>query len=165
MVIDTILGKIQPESPAGGARSLLQIIGDVSRRGAGEVRGDAILGDDLDLDSLGRVELLSAIEAEFGVASRRSLRRYPNGWAASRSGGVRRASSLRWKKSIARRRPLGWMCFSANGRVQSDRGALVLRDDRWRIRHDSGLRCLARAPNPIAHLWGQWADTVLRGVT
>ena len=56
MVIDTILGKIQPESPAGGARSLLQIIGDVSRRGAGEVRGDAILGDDLDLDSLGRVE-------------------------------------------------------------------------------------------------------------
>ena len=98
-------------------------------------------------------------------ASRRSLRRYPNGWAASRSGGVRRASSLRWKKSIARRRPLGWMCFSANGRAQSDRGSLVLRDDRWRIRHGSGLRCLARAPNPITHLWGQWVDTVLRGVT
>ena len=99
------------------------------------------------------------------AASRRSLRRYPNGWAASRSGGVRRASSLRWKKSIARRRPLGWMCFSANGRAQSDRGSLVLRDDRWRIRHGSGLRCLARAPNPITHLWGQWVDTVLRGVT
>ena len=76
VVIDTILGKIQPESPAvspaggspaGGARSLLQIISEVSKRGAGEVRDDATLGDDLDLDSLGRVELLSAIEAEFGV--------------------------------------------------------------------------------------------------
>ena len=31
------------------------------------MRDDATLGDDLDLDSLGRVELLSAIEAEFGV--------------------------------------------------------------------------------------------------
>ena len=51
------------------------------------------------------------------------------------------------------------------GVAGSDRGALVLRDDRWRIRHGSGLRCLARAPNPITHLWGQWADTVLRGVT
>ena len=76
VVIDTILGKIQPESPAvspaggspaGGARSLLQIISEVSKRGAREVRDDATLGDDLDLDSLGRVELLSAIEAEFGV--------------------------------------------------------------------------------------------------
>ena len=72
VVIDTILGKIRPESPAvspsgsspaSGARSLLQVIGDVSRRDVGEVRDDAIL----DLDSLGRVELLSAIEAELGV--------------------------------------------------------------------------------------------------
>ena len=75
-MIDTILGRIQPESPAaspsggrqaGGARSLLHIIGDVSKRGVEEVRGDATLGGDLDLDSLGRVELLSAIEAELGV--------------------------------------------------------------------------------------------------
>ena len=75
-VIDTILGRIQPESPAtspsggrqaGGARNLLHIIGDVSKRGVEEVRGDATLGGDLDLDSLGRVELLSAIEAELGV--------------------------------------------------------------------------------------------------
>ena len=28
-----------------------------------------------------------------------------------------------------------------------------------------GYAAFARAPNPIAHLWGQWADTVLRGVT
>ena len=76
VVIDTILGKIQPESPAaspsggrqaGGARSLLDIIAEVSKRGVGEVQGDATLGGDLDLDSLGRVELLSAIEAELGV--------------------------------------------------------------------------------------------------
>ena len=76
VVIDTILGKIQPdspavsragESPAGGARSLLQIISEVSKRGVEEVRNDATLTDDLDLDSLGRVELLSAIEAELGV--------------------------------------------------------------------------------------------------
>ncbi len=77
VVIDTILGKIQPESPAvspaggspaGVARSLRQIIGEVSRRGAGEVGDDATLGGNLDLDSLGRVELLSAIEAELGVS-------------------------------------------------------------------------------------------------
>ncbi len=78
LVIDTILGKLQPESPAataapsgssegGGARELRQIIGEVSKREAGDVRDDSTLGDDLELDSLGRVELLSAIEAELGV--------------------------------------------------------------------------------------------------
>ena len=75
VVVDTILGKIPPDSPAvspgggspaGGARRLLHIIGDVCRRGVGEVRDDATLGDDLDIDSLGRFELLSAIEAELG---------------------------------------------------------------------------------------------------
>ena len=76
VVIDTILGKIQPEGPAaspsggsqaGGARGLLHIIAEVSKRDVGEVQGDATLGGDLDLDSLGRVELLSAMEAELGV--------------------------------------------------------------------------------------------------
>ena len=75
LVIDTILGKLQPESPAataapsgsGEARDLRQIIGEVSKREAGDVRDDSTLGDDLELDSLGRVELLSAIEAELGV--------------------------------------------------------------------------------------------------
>ncbi len=76
VVIDTILGKIQPESPAGarpggrpadGASGLLRIIGEVSKRGDGDIRDQETLGDDLDLDSLGRVELLSAIEAELGV--------------------------------------------------------------------------------------------------
>ena len=52
-----------------------------------------------------------------------------------------------------------------NDGSQRDRGPLVLRDDRWRIRHGSGLRCLVRAPNLITHSWGQWGGIVLRGVT
>ena len=76
VVIDTILGKIQPVDPAaapsggstaGGVRSLLHIIAEVSKRDAGDIRDEATLGDDLELDSLGRVELLSAIETELGV--------------------------------------------------------------------------------------------------
>ena len=76
IVIDTILGKIQPESPAatpssgstaGGVRSLLHIIGEVSKRDLSDILDQATLGDDLELDSLGRVELLSAIETELGV--------------------------------------------------------------------------------------------------
>ena len=76
VVIDTILGKIQPDSPAAspsgggpedGARTLLRIIAEVSKRDAAEVGDDSTLGEDLGLDSLGRVELLSAIEADLGV--------------------------------------------------------------------------------------------------
>ena len=76
IVIDTILGNIQPElvaaSPsgggtAGGPRGLVHIIAEVSRRGVDEIEEGASLGDDLDLDSLGRVELLSAVETELGV--------------------------------------------------------------------------------------------------
>ena len=76
VVIDTILGKIQPASsvigtssgsPAGGTRGLLHIIGEVSKRDLSDILDQATLGDDLELDSLGRVELLSAIEAELGV--------------------------------------------------------------------------------------------------
>ena len=76
IVIDTILGRIQPTSlaaspaggsQAGGSRSLHQIVAEVSRRSIEEVRDNATLGSDLDLDSLGRVELLSAIETELGV--------------------------------------------------------------------------------------------------
>ena len=76
LVIDTILGKIQPESPVavssgggrpGGTRGLIHIVGEVSKRDPGDVWDGATLGGDLDLDSLDRVELLSAIEAELGV--------------------------------------------------------------------------------------------------
>ena len=75
LVIDTILGKIQPENPAAapaggpgdGARTLLRIVAEVSKREVGDLESSATLGEDLGLDSLGRVELLSAIEAELGV--------------------------------------------------------------------------------------------------
>ena len=76
LVIDTILGKIQPDSPvaassgsgsSGGTRGVTHIIAEVSKRGLSEITPEATFGDDLDLDSLGRVELLSAIEAELGV--------------------------------------------------------------------------------------------------
>ena len=76
VVIDTLLGRIQQAgatvaspgvSQAGGTRSLLHIIGEVSKRDVADIPDEAGLGDDLELDSLGRVELLSAIEAELGV--------------------------------------------------------------------------------------------------
>ena len=77
VVIDTVLGKARPEGPAAmaasgggpadGARGLLHIIGEVSKRDTGDIMEEATLGDDLELDSLGRVELLSAIETELGV--------------------------------------------------------------------------------------------------
>ena len=77
IVIDTILGKVEAEAPAGaassgggtagGPRGLVHIIAELSRRSVGEVTEEARLGEDLDLDSLGRVELLSAVETELGV--------------------------------------------------------------------------------------------------
>lgn len=77
IVIDIILGKVEAEAPAGaaassggtagGPRGLVHIIAEVSRRGVDEIEEGASLGDDLDLDSLGRVELLSAVETELGV--------------------------------------------------------------------------------------------------
>ena len=75
IVMDIILGKVEAEAPAaasgggtaGGPRGLVHIIAELSRRSVGEVTEDARLGDDLDLDSLGRVELLSAVETELGV--------------------------------------------------------------------------------------------------
>ncbi len=51
----------------GAARGLAEILGEIARVDPGQVLEDLRLGDDLDLDSLGRVELLSTIEAELGV--------------------------------------------------------------------------------------------------
>ena len=75
IVMDIILGKVEAEAPAaasgggtaGGPRGLVHIIAELSRRSVGEVTEEARLGEDLDLDSLGRVELLSAVETELGV--------------------------------------------------------------------------------------------------
>ena len=77
VVIDTILGRLQQDASVGsasagggassGPRNLVHIIAEVSKQDLAEVQEQATLGDDLKLDSLGRVELLSAIEAELGV--------------------------------------------------------------------------------------------------
>ena len=77
LVIDAILGKSEPETTAParaaggetatGPRGVLQIVAELSRRSVEDIREDLTLGGDLDLDSLGRVELLSAVEAELGV--------------------------------------------------------------------------------------------------
>ena len=76
VVIDAILhGAEEPaapasrasSAPAGGARGLVHIIAEVARMQPEDVSETASLGNDLDLDSLGRVELLSAVEAELGV--------------------------------------------------------------------------------------------------
>lgn len=55
-----------PAAPAPEDR-LLQIIANVSGVPAAAIRREHTLGADLNLDSLGRVELLSAIEEELGV--------------------------------------------------------------------------------------------------
>ena len=76
VVIDTILRGAEQSTPSSprpsstpptGARDLLSIIAELSRRDLELVHDTASLGDDLDLDSLGRIELLSAIETELGV--------------------------------------------------------------------------------------------------
>ena len=76
LVIDRLLGNQAADAyvaapsgggSAGGARDLAHIIAEVAKRDPGEIEETMTLGDDLDLDSLGRVELLSAIEGELGV--------------------------------------------------------------------------------------------------
>ncbi len=76
IVLDTIMGRIQSQGPTeqapagrpgGPGRTLVDVLAEVSKRGAEEVHDASTLGGDLDLDSLGRVELLSAIEVELGV--------------------------------------------------------------------------------------------------
>ena len=76
VVIDTILSGSEQSTPSSprptstpptGARDLMSIIAELSRRDLELVPDTATLGNDLDLDSLGRIELLSAIETELGV--------------------------------------------------------------------------------------------------
>ena len=54
-------------SPRDGSRELVDIISEVAVLSAADIAPDMTLGDDLNLDSLGRVEMLSAIEADLGV--------------------------------------------------------------------------------------------------
>ena len=82
MVIDSIMGEGEPAAAAvasasgpgaGGVRTLAVIIAETAKRDAADIAGYMTLGRGLDLDSLGRVELLSAIEAELGVYLDESL--------------------------------------------------------------------------------------------
>ena len=76
VVIDTILRGAEQSTPSSphpsstpptGARDLMSIIAELSRRDAALISQGSTLGIDLDLDSLGRIELLSAVESELGV--------------------------------------------------------------------------------------------------
>ena len=76
IVVDTILRGAEPSpsstrqtrpAPSTGSRGLVHIIAEISRRRVEDVTPMLNLGDDLDLDSIGRIELLSAIEVELGV--------------------------------------------------------------------------------------------------
>ncbi len=78
VLIDALQGRTAPskETPGGpqrphgrrdGVRSLAAVIAEVAVVDASEVAPSMTLGEDLGLDSLGRVELLSAIETHLGV--------------------------------------------------------------------------------------------------
>ena len=77
LVIDMLQGNAAPvEAPADrvaasgggqGVRGIRDIIAEVAGLDASKVAPEMTLGDDLNLDSLGRVELLSAIEADLGA--------------------------------------------------------------------------------------------------
>ena len=60
-------GPSRPSGAQDGIRRLVDIIAEVAVLDAAHIAPDMTLGDDLNLDSLGRVEMLSAIEADLGV--------------------------------------------------------------------------------------------------
>ena len=73
-MLQNVAGPAEASPPASaatanrqGARALADIIAEVARLDASMVKPDMTLGDDLGLDSLGRVELLSAVEADLGA--------------------------------------------------------------------------------------------------
>ena len=60
-------GPSTASSPRDGSRELVDIVAEVAVLDAAAITPDMTLGEDLNLDSLGRVEMLSAIEADLGV--------------------------------------------------------------------------------------------------
>ena len=60
-------GPSRPSGAQDGIRRLVDIIAEVAVLDAAHIAPDMTLGDDLNLDSLGRVEMLSAIETDLGV--------------------------------------------------------------------------------------------------
>ena len=75
LLIDMLQGSAPPADAAGpaasgsrtGERGLVDVIAEVANISPSEITPGMTLGDDLGLDSLGRVELLSAIEADLGT--------------------------------------------------------------------------------------------------
>ena len=75
-LIEMLEGGVQSDSPSSptssssprdGSRGLVDIIAEVAVLDTADIAPDMTLGDDLNLDSLGRVEMLSAIEVDLGV--------------------------------------------------------------------------------------------------
>ena len=64
---DSGAGRNDGVRPRDGSLGLVDIIAEVAVLDAANVAPEMTLGDDLNLDSLGRVEMLSAIEADLGV--------------------------------------------------------------------------------------------------
>ena len=62
----TTAAGMQPVAPEAGTDPLTAIVARVAARPAGEVSDHAALGADLGIDSLGRVEVLAAVEEELG---------------------------------------------------------------------------------------------------
>ena len=75
-LIEMLEGGVQADSPSSptssssprdGSRGLVDIVAEVAVLDTADIAPDMTLGDDLNLDSLGRVEMLSAIEVDLGV--------------------------------------------------------------------------------------------------
>ena len=74
LVLETVMAgpespapRPRQSAPAGEQRGVRSLIAEVAEVDAGAVSAESALGDDLGLDSLGRVELMSLIEQELGV--------------------------------------------------------------------------------------------------
>ena len=75
-LIEMLEGGVQSDSPSSptssssprdGSRGLVDIVAEVAVLDTADIAPDMTLGDDLNLDSLGRIEMLSAIEVDLGV--------------------------------------------------------------------------------------------------
>lgn len=69
-VLETVEGKVREEQKVKveAQDKVVSIIAQVSKRPSSDIKEHSTLATDLRIDSLGRVELLSRIEEEFGVA-------------------------------------------------------------------------------------------------
>ena len=65
--VEAAVGGSAPTGSQPGVRGLTEIIAELAKVDASEIAPEMTLGDDLGLDSLGRVELLSAVEADLGT--------------------------------------------------------------------------------------------------